>query len=112
MRLREEEIREHGSLTETIALKSREIDATKKDCEKQQEELVSAWGKIARLEELAKKTPILEEKIEQQLRQIESLTESISNELKIDNSIAQSRESMISPEAAGEPISKEAVIDR
>lgn len=111
IRLREETNREHKSLTETIALKSRHLDITKQICEEQKGELATAKAQIARLEESAKQNPILEEKIEQQLRQIEALTETISNELNVDNSTKQSLESMVSKEEAAEPISKQAVID-
>ncbi|MGH8553643.1 MAG: hypothetical protein ACRERS_10145, partial [Methylococcales bacterium] len=111
IRLQREIDRTQKSLTETITQKTRDLDKSMQMCEQQQQELANAKDQIARLEESARKTPMLQQKIEQQRTQIATLTETIENQITVDNSTVQCLEAMISKEEAGEPVAMEAAVD-
>ncbi|MGH8548391.1 MAG: hypothetical protein ACRERU_07290 [Methylococcales bacterium] len=110
IRLQDEMDRKYNSLQESLSLKTITLATLEQSSQEQKEALANAYDQIARLEESARNTPVLEEKIEQQLRQIEALTETIASELNFNQSSEPNPEPILSPQA-GEPLTKEAVID-
>jgi hypothetical protein len=110
IRLQEDFDRKYKSLQESLSLKTIHLATVEQTCQEQKEALAVAREQIARLEESVRNAPILEEKIEQQLRQIEALTETIASELNFNQNPEPSSGSVLSEQAA-EPLTKEAVID-
>ncbi|MGR9106228.1 MAG: hypothetical protein ACU843_04780 [Gammaproteobacteria bacterium] len=110
IRLQEEMIRKYASLQESLSVKTANVATLEQTCMEQREALSRAHEQIAQLEEVARKTPILEDKIEQQLRQIEALTETIVSELATGYApeMGEDRKDLTQ---LPEPLGKEAVID-
>ena len=110
IRLHVEMDRKYQSLQKSMLLKTTEIADMERTCEEQKQALTAANRRITKLEESAKKTPVLEEKIERQIRQIEALTETIVSESDFGSSSASSHEPPRTPENT-EPLTNEAVIE-
>ncbi len=109
-RLQEERDRKFQSLQETLSQKTRNIATLEQICLEQKEELASTGEQIARLEAAARNAPMLESKFEQQLRQIEALTDTIVSELNPGHPSAPNPASNPSAETRA-PLTNEEVID-
>lgn len=110
-RLLEDEMdRQQRSLQETLKQKVKNITTLEQICLDQKEDLNFAQEKIVQLEEIARNTPVLENRIEQQLRQLEALTESISSEFDSEQQSTESVGAELAAESTS--LSGEAVIDQ
>lgn len=99
IQLQQDADRRLHSLQRTLTLKNRQVATMEQTSQEQKEALKSANEYISQLEVSAKNTPLLEEKVEQQLRQIEALTETIESEFDFNESAIQDSESTLPREA-------------
>lgn len=110
-RLEDERNRKFQSLQESLSLKTINLATVERTCEEQKRALANADEQITKLEQSAKTIPVLEEKIEQQLRQIEALTDAMVSEFNFNPSTETGNAPVESP-GARESLTKQAVIDQ